>query len=628
MKKNYILTLILTLLISGFSFGQGPIITIISDGDCSGGTPKMVEIYAQGEVDFTLYSLENQTNANTSWGATMSLASFETVTNDFIYIYLDSSDPEVFATEYPSASPAEENNVANFNGDDRIRIILDSDSSVVDQYGVDAEDGSGKPWEYKDGYAKRKNETIPNGGFTVGDWTYENSGLNEEGSCQGGTIFEDVMGGIGTYTPAATSTTVVLQDFTNLTNTATADVYGGFGGGLTATNALVDGPVDASNKVRTVTTTAGGDTWKGVFFRPQTHYIDLTSTKTVSVKVYSTTATYLKGIIQAGQSGQETIELETSEAHTGSGWETLTFTFPTATGEWGELALRTNVDANGALIDPAVEVLEAHFDDLTADQGSEIPAPASGPTDSPTAPTADAADVVSVFSDAYTNIATNYNPGWGQSGSVSTTYDPGDGNNVMLYSNFNYQGTDLTSTDLTAMEKLHIDIWVADASVRTIKVSPIGGGETLVTVPVTSGAWNSVDIPLSSFTAVNFAAVGQLKFDGQFAADGTTADTAVRSDVYLDNIYFYKESTAGVNDNNIINVSVYPNPSNSDWNFRTPNTVINSVEVFNLLGKRVASQRSNNSTEASISTQGLTSGIYIARIITEQGTKSVKLIKN
>jgi len=87
-------------------------------------------------------------------------------------------------------------------------------------------------------------------------------------------------------------------------------------------------------------------------------------------------------------------------------------------------------------------------------------------------------------------------------------------------------------------------------------------------------------------------------------------------------------TTAGVNDSSIINISVYPNPSNSDWKFRTPNTVINSVEVFNLLGKRVASQRSNNSTEASISTQGLTSGIYIARITTEQGTKSVKLIKN
>jgi len=85
--------------------------------------------------------------------------------------------------------------------------------------------------------------------------------------------------------------------------------------------------------------------------------------------------------------------------------------------------------------------------------------------------------------------------------------------------------------------------------------------------------------------------------------------TTVRSDVYLDNIYFYKESTAGVNDNDIINVSVYPNPSSSDWKFRAPSAVINSVEVFNLLGKRVASQRNNNSTEASISTQGLTSGI-------------------
>ena len=87
-------------------------------------------------------------------------------------------------------------------------------------------------------------------------------------------------------------------------------------------------------------------------------------------------------------------------------------------------------------------------------------------------------------------------------------------------------------------------------------------------------------------------------------------------------------ASADVKDNNIVNVSVYPNPSNSDWNFRTPNTVINSVEVFNLLGKRVASQRSNNNTEISISTQGLTSGIYIARITTEEGTKSVKLIKN
>jgi hypothetical protein len=37
--------------------------------------------------------------------------------------------------------------------------------------------------------------------------------------------------------------------------------------------------------------------------------------------------------------------------------------------------------------------------------------------------------------------------------------------------------------------------------------------------------------------------------------------------------------------------------------------------------------QNNNSTEIAISTQGLTSGIYIARITTEQGVKSVKLIR-
>ncbi len=109
-----------------------------------------------------------------------------------------------------------------------------------------------------------------------------------------------------------------------------------------------------------------------------------------------------------------------------------------------------------------------------------------------------------------------------------------------------------------------------------------------------------------------------------FAVTGPLADPA---DTTLGSVVIGAE-TLSVEDTKFINViSVYPNPSNSNWNFRTPNTVINSVEVFNLLGKRVASQRNNNSTEASISTQGLSSGIYIARITTEQGVKSVKLIR-
>lgn len=197
MKKLYFL--MVTLLVTSLSFGQSPIITIISDGDCSGGNPKMVEIYADGMVDFSLYSIQRQSNGGAWTEPGFNLAALGTVTDGFVYVYSDSSDPEVFATEYPSATTVVEDGIVNVNGDDGIRIVLDSNSSVVDQYGVDAEDGTGMPWEYADGFAKRVDGTGPDGGFTEANWTFSNGVLNGGGVCQGGSTFETIMGGIGTY---------------------------------------------------------------------------------------------------------------------------------------------------------------------------------------------------------------------------------------------------------------------------------------------------------------------------------------------------------------------------------------------------------------------------------------------
>jgi len=337
---------------------------------------------------------------------------------------------------------------------------------------------------------------------------------------------------------------VVLQDFSNTSNNAAADVYGGFGGGQTAANVAVADPADANNTVRQFTVTAEGDVWKGIFMRPQTHYMDLTSNQTVSLKVYSSTAIHLRGIIQGGQSGQATIDdAANTVAHTGSGWETLSFTFTGATGEWSELAIRTSVDGAGALNNTAAYT--AYVDDLTAVQGSAIPVPAQ-PTTSPAAPTKDAEDVISIYSDAYTGVTvSNYNPNWGQSGSVSTDFDPGDGNNVMVYSNFNYQGTEFAATDMAAMEYLHLDIWVASDDTNTYQVTPIGGGETLVNITTTPGSWSSVDIPVTSFTAVNFSSVYQMKFAG---GDGKS--------IYLDNIFFWKEPTAAGTDATLSDLAI------------------------------------------------------------------------
>ncbi|MDC1373456.1 hypothetical protein N8274_04850, partial [Flavobacteriaceae bacterium] len=162
------------------------------------------------------------------------------------------------------------------------------------------------------------------------------------------------------------------------------------------------------------------------------------------------------------------------------------------------------------------------------------------PTTGASAPPArDADDVISIFGDTYTNVPiANYDPSWGQSGNglVNPSYDPGDGNILLAYPKFSYQGTDLTGTqDASSMEYLHVDLWTpTNPNVSVIKVTPInngtGVGEVLVPITYTPGTWSSVDIPIGDFTGMTWDSIYQFKFDG-----GNGIDT-----IYLDNIYFWK----------------------------------------------------------------------------------------
>lgn len=217
-------------------------------------------------------------------------------------------------------------------------------------------------------------------------------------------------------------------------------------------------------------------------------------------------------------------------------WEELTFDFAASqNNKYDRIVLFA--DFEGATASTV------YFDDLKL-YGTGTP---SGPTTAaPTPPSRTAGDVISIYGGApYTNLAgINYNPNWGQSGFglVNPSFDPGNGNLVLAYPNFNYQGTQLAGDlDASAMNFLHVDIWVASGTDRLVKVSPINNGgvaEILVNVPLTPGAWNSVDLPISSFTGMTWNAVKELKFDGQFNGNGSANTTPF--DIYLDNIYFYK----------------------------------------------------------------------------------------
>lgn len=151
----------------------------------------------------------------------------------------------------------------------------------------------------------------------------------------------------------------------------------------------------------------------------------------------------------------------------------------------------------------------------------------NAPVSGAPAPTVAEANVISVFSDAYTDVAgTDFNPNWGQATVV--TQENIAGNNTLKYENLNYQGTQFAAPlDVSGATMVHVDYWTPDSSELNLSLISSGPVETPYSFDITNGEWVSVDIPLTAFSdVVDLTDVIQLKFDG----NGT---------IYLDNIYFY-----------------------------------------------------------------------------------------
>ena len=84
--------------------------------------------------------------------------------------------------------------------------------------------------------------------------------------------------------------------------------------------------------------------------------------------------------------------------------------------------------------------------------------------------------------------------------------------------------------------------------------------------------------------------------------------------------------TLSIDNFNSDNFKIYPNPVKSSLyiNLKTPN--VTSIEIYNILGKKVLVKVINDSSE--INTEQLSSGVYIMKITQNNTTISKKLIKN
>ncbi len=205
------------------------------------------------------------------------------------------------------------------------------------------------------------------------------------------------------------------------------------------------------------------------------------------------------------------------------------------------------------ILDAGSTVITATMADLDAAGSLSIESTGAAllpPTPAPT-PTVSADSVISMFSNAYTNVVVDtWNPFWENSTALIEDIKIGD-DDVKRYSMLNFVGilTESQKINATEMTHFHMDIWTPDATdlPAAFKVLLVdfgadgnfGGGddssqELAFTSPtISTEKWVSLDIPLADFTGlVNRNNIAQLVLSGDLP------------NVFVDNVYYYNSGEA------------------------------------------------------------------------------------
>lgn len=162
------------------------VITGVMDGPLSGGVPKVVELFACSDIpDMSIYGLGCANNGGGTDGVEFTFPADAVAAGTFIYCEsLATTNPTAFF-DYMGFQP--DYNVgfaAGTNGDDAIELFLLTGTTpvVIDVLGDVNVLGTGTPWEYLDGWAKRNTLTGPDGStFVLANWTF--SGPNANDGC-------------------------------------------------------------------------------------------------------------------------------------------------------------------------------------------------------------------------------------------------------------------------------------------------------------------------------------------------------------------------------------------------------------------------------------------------------------
>jgi endoglucanase len=239
----------------------------------------------------------------------------------------------------------------------------------------------------------------------------------------------------------------------------------------------------------------------------------------------------------------------------------------------------------------------------------------------PTPPARPAADVKSIFSDAYTPIAfDNFDAGW--CGGAATTLVQIAGNNTLrknpgvVCQGIDFQSNRLNLTDFT---HIHFDFYITDTdltgdvfNVKLVNFNGTNSETSALEVNINGGTtpqlvanqWVSVDVPITTLGGVITNSLAR----NDVAQIGIT--TAMVDSVWYDNIYLHKNTLATSSFKNS-DIKMYPNPANSTISINSKE-VIEKVAIYNLLGQEVIS-KTPNSQSVSVDISNLQIGVYVVK---------------
>ena len=195
------------------------IISGVVDGPLSGGTPKAVELYVIEDIpDLSIYGIGSANNGGGTDGQEFTLPSISALAGSYITISYET----VQFNNFFGSSPSYTSSAASINGDDAIELF--KSGSVIDVFGDINVDGTGQPWEYKDGWAYRNTGSYANGGtWDISEWSFSGPDALDGESTNASAVTPMPIGSF-TTAPGGSGTTQSSNVFSGL-NAGSYSVY-------------------------------------------------------------------------------------------------------------------------------------------------------------------------------------------------------------------------------------------------------------------------------------------------------------------------------------------------------------------------------------------------------------------